>query len=425
MRRVSAVVALIVMSGLAACTSGGADSRESEKGKDTPEVEALKFSDTPKWSLSVTGKGPGEVRSGVVSIDDFEMFGNSVLYTGTGASKPDHTLVVADVSSGKEKWQISEKTELGDTSATPDFEYDTPQVAGEGDKTVVAVPYTKPLTLDDGSEGEEQGVAALSAETGKVLWTVQVETGKKYGSHFDLVDATPQRILTEVWNTADSEVDSVRTVVIDVADKSVAWEEDGIGPQGFAGNAVIADKPNLQYGYEAGENPSHSKVAARNATSGKELWELFDFEVSTVTKVGEDSTVVSVSGGIAVIDNASGEEVAKKGADVQSCREAGDLLACSTGGTDIPGPLLMIDASGKKTTISSLKKFTDSRPTYIDDGRIFLTDVDGKSENITIDAAGNTIDKKLPGRLLAINDDYAAFKPEGSDAAVQVHKLGK
>ncbi|MGH8876936.1 MAG: hypothetical protein ACRD0P_06300 [Stackebrandtia sp.] len=403
----SAVLGLVLLA--AGCTGTRGSLTEpsaTEPKQDKSLVEAVEFEDKPLWSLSAGNDTAGE-DSGLEELSYAELANDAVVYVGSDPESRDSSMVVAELDSGEKRWDTTEDEQIGDSPITPDLQVDDPQLIDDG-KTVI-VAYIEPLGSGDGAE--ERGVAALSVANGKLLWNVTVDSNEGYGSHFNLTDATDTQVLTEVWTTTEEDgedkIDSHRTAVIDVGKRDIAWDKDGVEPQGFANDTIVTERPEVPY--PVGESADQSTVIGYDSAKGEKLWETDGDKNSTVAGIAADITAVKVANDITVLDNATGKNLGDKSIGVDRCRSHENLLACDSDDKLGDAAFATITAANGSAEITSKREFGNLIVHGVFEGRIFLGGNGPDSDQLILDAAGNTLAKKTPGLLADINGDHAIF----------------
>lgn len=254
----------------------------------------------------------------------------------------------------------------------------------------------------------ETSVAAVRMTDAEMVWQMNVPVG-----HFEAVDADEKTVLL----TVAEELDSPVARVVRLEDRVTLWEAPGVWPHSLAGQRVlgtVSSRPPT-------EVPQDSVVVGMDAATGKQVWRLGRFDRSEIGFVAGDLALVygRVAGidrdAVSVVDVTTGDEVDELGWDLGNrnrCATDGvQLIACAL---DEYGTARLVTYDIKRRTkYVSRESMSDVVVTNVWRGRVFVRDLISGAD-WAMDADGAALSDKLPGALLGLSDDYAAFSLPGS-----------
>lgn len=342
-----------------------------------PTLTPLEYGSEAIWSTA-DGENAVDVRDGVAVYDAIDK------------------LVVADARTGVARWKVLDlKPFPGKTDVRwlrPSGDVGSRLVDRDGGLAVLT-GY-----IATGANGE-YGLALLSAADGAVLWRSPLRTSGQ-DLHFELT-AVDDRIAVVTYQGGG-------TTAISIKSGKKLWTSPGRYGVGIAGDVVVTQdrKPGQE---------GQGKVSALDLSTGAAVWDLDDrYEGAEVVAAGGDAVVVRVLVELKTVGKVlaagDGHELADL-TDVDSCAMDSAVVACA--GTS---PVEIVDVdTGAVTRGSGIVSHVD----LVRDGRIYVSSSD---RAWTVDAAGNVIDKSLPGRVTAMTDEVGCFTLSVS-FAVACHAL--
>lgn len=445
MRRTLALVIALTVSIGAACgddsdtggpgtTDDPEEPREpagsSDQGWETIEessTEPLTLGE-PTWGSESDGAA-SFVRSAAFHDD-------AVVLLGGDEEMTPHRLEVVDPAAGELRWSLDEfdDEELPGSDGArlwlPSESRNRPPIVieeVEGDDWAVMVSYSRTTE----SREDEYGVAALSGETGEVLWMKPVVAASDEPSDDVVYDLVGGDGVVVALTHLESSTETFDFVALDAADGEVLWEGTGLAARGrqqglssltVSSEAILAQVPN---GNEPGQSDAEDQipeetVVAWDPSTGETLWELDDrYPRSQVVAGAGDVALVQVpaepvdegSGEVAgpaemiVLETSTGDELTSFGTLASLCvtdQEA--MIACLHGGLDP-----RYATFGVEDQSTGLSQQSDAALPLVGahDGYLFASDTDGVNQ--ILDRSGTVLDDSPPGRFIAMSDQYAIF----------------
>jgi outer membrane protein assembly factor BamB len=382
-----------------------------------PSLEPLPVAAKPLW----TSRGPGEavtaeVRDGVAIYDGQD-------------------LRLVDAASGAVRWSVvGDEDLLGGDGAQLLGLYVRPRLVGHGAGLAVLADYYWTNCPEESCFGnqwkDEAGLVLLSAADGRVRWRVPTFEPGEESFWLEYVD--DRTALVSVAAGEHAAAADVRAMAIDVRTGKVRWERTGFWPRGVVGDTVLGDEndghPDSR---ELDDMPDDTVedpvavpdggVAGFDLATGAPRWERDDSELMLT---GGDVALVRDARGrdveAMIVEGATGREVTKFVGTAEFCAADEAMLACQV---DLDGldevATFRFDDRKVEVSASGLTAFGVDA---VWRDRIF---VHNARTRYTITRAGNRVDRRLPGELVAITDDYALFRvSKGGTATIQCFALG-
>ena len=283
------------------------------------------------------------------------------------------------------------------------------------------------------------GVAALSGTDGHVRWVTPV-AGPRAGANLiaDLVAANDTVALLQTYD--ESNRTPATLVAVDVATGRRLWKRAGASAAALAGNTVLAWQRTTQ---DQDVDASPAVLMTLDATAGTVMWRTrgpLKPAVSITEAMNDIDPVVTAAGGIAVLPTVGSDgNVHEQVVDVRTGRElaaldsagscaiddhsGGDaLVACLSGNPALGYRIASFRPGDHQFRVS--KRLVRGRPADIDavwKGYIFIKPE--QATEVFVDDAGNVLGSNVPGRVLAISDQYAVFGSDSGSAQYNVRRL--
>ncbi|WP_291412912.1 PQQ-binding-like beta-propeller repeat protein [Actinophytocola sp.] len=414
-------VGFAVATAVASCTGadpdeGSESSRSSEPEKTASGVERFALAAEPVWRGD-TGGLPEIMTSGWHSaryVDDVLLLEYS-----------DASTAVVDPETGEPYWTADSELMAGNGAKNGDVELSS--TTGYAPLSRVRGEWAMFVTYRTGyhTEGAERGrwTAAVRVKDASLLWKVPALV-----EPYDIVDSDERIVLLAIGSLDDRPV----ARAISTADGSTVWETKDVWGRFLAGEHVLGTVSSQPPELAADD----SYVVGLDAETGQRRWSLegryhrseVGFVVGDVALVYVRPVAASDQEEVVLVDVASGAEIAKLGWDFggkNSC--AGDdsrLIACTL--DDKPDSpegdrLVTFDVAQRAKHVSppeqdvgrfSVKK-VEGDYVFVDD------DTSGGDDWWAVDRDGVVVSDKLPGVLIGISEQYAAFTlPDGNIPAV-------
>lgn len=380
------------------------------------ESDPIAFGEKPLWGKDSRGDYAAYDRA----FEDSRVIGDRVAHYRMDDDDADGHLTVADAESGKPKWKLADDDPI---PASNGLTVDSSEIhpLGESAKAkALIIVYLKPATLEDGSTGEENGIAAVSAKTGELLWHVPVVTGREYG-HNVYIDATgSDYVAVSIGDvTDDSDLDDL--AVVSVEEHKVLWREQNLRATGIVDDTVLTRK--------SVEADKSTDLLALKATNGDKLWSRDKDDDPAVLELTPDVVIAAVAGTVTVIDPKSGDMVAEPKISATDCYFDGDsAVACQALDSHdrAESAISVITLSKDSAKTRQVPKSDTYALVGMYRGRVFTEKWAGKGwDHRVLEPDGDTITDGLPGRIVDTSDHYAVFtfrNTDGSDSMV-VHKV--
>lgn len=428
MRR--AAIGLVATMLLSACTADTPD-RNGQSTATSPPAKPihLEIDPEPLWR-----SGEGDLPEHVQRFGDAQFFGDSLLIQGKlGGSQ----LAVVDAATGKPRWTAEtaghgagQRLELFPPLAGP------APVVDSGESWTVLVGYNAGRATEF-----ESGVAAVEGQSGRVRWRTPLNKLPQWSTDREVLVGADDKVAVSWFADIDDDHPKAMVLATDVTDGSTAWETTGMWPQFVTEDRVLGvTSPNPPGLDQAG---SHSYVTALDAETGKKRWDLKNrYGTSELLHVAGAVALIATTQdakqssdderAAIIVDAKTGRELAKLG-NGDNCGSDGlRLIACFVSDPEeVATRLATFD-------LSKMEKHLSPEPVenakvgliaavwgdyiFVDDGSI-------EGERRALDRNGNAISNKLPGSLVGISDEYAAFagladRPSTSYAVYRVVKAG-
>ncbi|TDD85904.1 hypothetical protein E1293_10480 [Actinomadura darangshiensis] len=375
----------------------------AEAAFQPPRIDAA-----PLWTAT-TGKLPAPSPAedtGMSSLIGVELAGDAVVYTGS-ARDGDHVTkqVAAEAATGKVRWSVQDGTPLGG-GIKADY-VGVPRIVNAGGERLSLVTYE--------ASGDEQGVAALSLDDGKVRWKKRMLTGDGY---VYLDEAGDETFAVTVSRSGSS---GKETVVYATGTRRELWREREVKAVGVGGNLVLAAKTE-----QAGNwSVRHVDLIAYGASDGEKRWNLAKRypEPELLYDGGGKTVVVGTAEGGAVLDRATGRELAATSTHLTRCDGDGDAFIVCTAGIGQSGRssaerAVTVRTTGGGTKINDLLE-TGDLTRYGAAGNGFAAvrppAQDEPAAYFWLDGEGRRLAANLPGRPAEIGGGYAVLMPPPTD----------
>ncbi|GAB3295068.1 PQQ-binding-like beta-propeller repeat protein [Epidermidibacterium keratini] len=415
---------------LAACTPKPMpSSSRTSSVAPTPTIPTLTLSDDPVFSTtSVSGLDP---------VNYVQLAGDvAVLVSGEAGA-----ITAVDLTTAAVLWQVTRDTPLpGDPVATfHDGEVRTT------DTGLVLVPYfathcpTGSCYESEVSVGDEEGIVALSATDGSVVWKAatvpataidapEYDFVKTLG-HGDYVLSEKVLVATlPIPGSSDPPAGSprVHSLGFDLTTGQRLWRTDGFGVyQGF--DTVVYGSMfdlNDPYAYES----ALGVPAAIDPATGAVRWQLKSSDAGLAYRgTGSDGVLYDGSGAPSPLRlvTADGTERDSPGDNQQiTCppTSAGGRLACVLYQSK-DTRLLTLDDDGTPT-ISAVPLPDASNLRYVDDSYVFVeTSSGGEPTDFAVDEQGNRVSADLSGSVAATSDKYVVLQRGNPAAGSPVYEI--
>lgn len=375
-----------------------------------PSVEPLAAK--PLWTSRGFGEATSaDVREGVA------------IYTGRGRG-----LALVDAASGAMRWSVTGEADLpgGDGAQLFAF-FARPRLVGHGNGLAVLTEYywsNCPRESCIGGEWKnETGLALLSAANGRVVWRVPTlgpEVYKPGEARYWLEYLDDRTALVSVAPGDRTALEDLRAMAIDVPTGKVRWERTGFWPRAVVGDTVIGETTEVHPDTRQPDDKPDGGVAGFDLATGAPRW---DRDAAQLVVTGRDVALVRTARGRdvegVIVEGATGREVTKFGGTAESCAGDQTMLACQLDreGLDEVATFRLED---REVDVSAAG-LTSFGVDMVWRDRIFVSN---DHERYTITRAGNRVDRRLPGELVAITDDYALFRvSRGGPATIQCFRL--
>ncbi|MEU0567442.1 PQQ-binding-like beta-propeller repeat protein [Nonomuraea sp. NPDC005983] len=332
-----------------------------------------------------------------------EVVDDALLQSGRDQERTVRVLV-SDVETGKKRWSVSDGQRLAadGTHASFDLVVDV-SVLGEGSANgwSVLLAYEK---------GEEKGVAALSGESGKLLWKIPVTKAKRNWLT-PSITADDELILVSAFSQKGRKV-TQRTFAYSTNTRRKLWEASGF-------TVVIAGGTGLAWTGSKPEGPT--TAVGLDAKTGQKRWDLAGrFKTSQPRYARDDLAVVSADDAIIAIDPATGRERAVLNKKPRMCTGDGESLIACTVGEEGRTRLATIQLTDGVVRVNSPLLPESIEVDHVWKGRIFARTVGTDVQYVVLDASGASLGQ-IPGKVQDINDHYVVFARD--DDNFTVHRL--
>lgn len=326
------------------------------------------------------------------------------------------TMAAVDPATGRPRWTVDPELVVGNEPMHATVANST------GYAPVVRVGNEQAMIVDYNSTGADATgwTAALRAKDARPLW----KAPRPDRSFLHVMDGDDRLVLLSMGERLGPP--TVRA--INTADGSTRWERQGVWAQFVAGERVLgtvsSKAPNPM---TAADDAYAVGLDARN---GQERWSLEDrYQTSELGLVAGDVAVVYTrpgsaddpdAYGIALIDVGSGAEIARLGYDLgrrNSCAADADrLIACTvfedTASLADSARLVTFDVARRTKHVSPKARASDVaeftvRKVWHD--YVFVRDGGVTYDTVAVDRDGSVVSDTLPGDLIGISDEYAAF----------------
>jgi hypothetical protein len=415
---VGAVVAIFI-------TTGGEDDPAPEATRPAPTARPLELTTMP-WSPSVEPGTLPQLRDDTVLFVD--------LHNSDGDFGDERRMVLADARTGEHRWTLVDELRGGG------LVWDSlhrPHLVAHPTGVAVLVQYCVVTCV--GNAGSD-GIALLSGQDGSVLWQSPTVDGAKH--HTIVWTAEDDTVMVTVQPGAGIDfpperLNEVRVLAFEVLTGAERWETHGMWPVRTASGVLlgaVGKYPPTRKSDVTAPLADLATVTALDLATGSKLWDFADRARSAqvVAVAGDTALLFGHNRVRQVVDVRTGREIAEF-PDVWSALDcAGSLdttlIACAT--TD--GRAIRTFDSADRSTAVSVGDLG---------GGISLDTVwrdrilDWRTEDApyTFDRAGNRIDTRLPGIIIASSGDlvltaaadYSSGTGRQTETEIAVHQVSR
>ncbi|MFW5418743.1 PQQ-binding-like beta-propeller repeat protein [Nocardiopsis sp. CNT-189] len=403
----------------------------SPEAGTAPEAEPMPIERAPRLAVSTSGTAAPDRADADVDlrrIHDAVLAGGSLVYAGEDG---DGLLVSAlDPDTGEERWTLGGE-DGPDAVGTLGAGSRRLAVAG-GDGGVLLVPH--------GLDGGGNGVSAVSAGDGEVLWTAPLGGGSGFLDH--LVGSEEDLFAVGRIDYGDSSVAAARSEVRELGSGRLVHTEEDAEAFGIGGGVLVVERRTPPYGSGPDRAPAED-VAGVDPRTGEERWSLDGrYERPRVAEVAGDRAVLVVhGGGTAVLDPATGEEVASSATRADRCSGTAEpLLVCRAGAAGSSGDggtlPVVVEAGGAEASIRLLPGLPAPEGLAGVERWMFARDADapgggaGEGSYRMLDAHGRPLRGGLPGRAISADGEHVLLldgelgELSSAGARITVHRRG-
>ncbi len=386
------VVLVVAAAGMMVFGGDESDGSGSAKGRAST-LEPLALGDEPLWTADRLA-GRTMVASPAITVrDDVALLRSYDKFS------------VLNMATGQVRWSVdpppgSYSAELPGVDGSAWLPaLDGPLLRSHDGEPVILTDYWYP----PGTSGSN-GVVLLSAETGEVLWRKDVPDLAGLGA------ADDHTALIATTTTGDGlgvhDLGDLKTLALDMDTGETLWEQTGVWPDAVSGDVALGHRS-----LERHPKPSdETTVVALDLDTGAQKWDLSERLAR--------SELVRAAGDVAIVAGSLPGEPEESTGDVVAT-DSGTPLHGISGGWCYTDGRTLLSCAEPAAKLGDLNIFdihehtmTESKASFIDvtavgQNRLFLEDFDDRG--YSVDRTGATVDKKLPGLVIAISDRYVMF----------------